>query len=55
MLRQYPRALQDLDEAIRLNPSYPNALRNRALARRAAGDVAGSAEDLAREQALLKH
>jgi Flp pilus assembly protein TadD len=43
--KDLPKALQDLDEAIRLNPNYQNAYQNRSLARKAAGDQAGSAAD----------
>lgn len=48
------RALQDYDEAIRLNPNYLNAIHNRALARKSAGDAAGAAADRQREAELSK-
>jgi hypothetical protein len=49
------RALQDYDEAIRLNPEYLNATHNRAAARRAAGDNAGADADRRREAELTKN
>jgi tetratricopeptide (TPR) repeat protein len=52
MLRQYSRALTDLDEAIRLNPQYQNAYQNRSHARKAAGDSAGSSADAMKALAL---
>ncbi len=48
------RALQDYDEAIRLNPDYLNATHNRALARKNAGDAAGAEADRKREAELSK-
>jgi lipoprotein NlpI len=39
-------ALQDLDEAIRLDPGHGRAHRNRSLARFAKGDVNGAKSDL---------
>jgi tetratricopeptide (TPR) repeat protein len=47
-------ALQDYDEAIKLNPDYLNATQNRATARRAAGDKAGSDADKKRAAELSK-
>jgi hypothetical protein len=52
MLREYTRANADLDEAIRLNPKYVNAYLNRSHARKAAGDVKGSAADATQARAL---
>ncbi|MEO8097053.1 MAG: tetratricopeptide repeat protein [Acidobacteriota bacterium] len=49
MTKDYPKAIRDLSEAIRLDPNYLNAIHNRSLARRASGDTAGSDSDHARE------
>lgn len=48
------RALQDYDEALRLNPDYLNATHNRAFARRSAGDTEGYEADRKREIELGK-
>jgi tetratricopeptide (TPR) repeat protein len=47
-LHQIDEALADCSEAIRLNSSYANAYRNRAVAKHFAGDKAGAAEDFRR-------
>lgn len=52
MLHEYARANADLDAAIRLNPKYVNAYQNRSHARRAAGDIKGSAADATQARAL---
>ena len=44
-LRNFAAAVHDFTEAIRLRPGYRNAYRNRAIARRKAGDAQGAAED----------
>ncbi len=51
-LHHYDQALADCSEAIRLNPSYANAYRNRAVAKHFAGDKAGSTEDFRRASEL---
>jgi hypothetical protein len=52
MLRDWGRALRDLDQAILLNPGYRDAYHIRAIARKASGDLAGAAADLKRCQPL---
>ena len=54
MLKEHTKALADLDEAIRLNPKYLNAYQNRARARKAVGDAAGSAADEQKVRELSK-
>jgi tetratricopeptide (TPR) repeat protein len=49
LLKDAKRAIQDYDEALRLNPDYLNATHNRAIARKAAGDIAGFEADRKRE------
>jgi tetratricopeptide (TPR) repeat protein len=53
-LKQYPEALADFDQAIRLNQSYVNAYINRSAARRAAGDHAGADADQAKARELTQ-
>ena len=45
--RDYPRAIADYSEAIRLNPQYANAYSNRGLAYEELGDHARAAADRA--------
>ncbi len=52
LIRDWPHALDDLDEAIRLDPKYVNAYHNRSVARKGAGDLAGSAADDAKVREL---
>jgi tetratricopeptide (TPR) repeat protein len=52
MLHDWARAIEDLDKAILLNPSYENAYAIRAIARRTSGDAVGAAADLKRSQQL---
>jgi tetratricopeptide (TPR) repeat protein len=40
LLRDYSHALADYDQAISLNPGYPNAIHNRDVAQRAAQNTA---------------
>lgn len=54
LAKDIKKALADYDEAIKINPDYLNALHNRAIARKAAGDKAGSDADRAREAELSK-
>jgi len=52
MLHDSARAIEDLDKAILINPSYGNAYHIRAIARRTIGDASGAAADLKRSQQL---
>ena len=52
LLHEWARAIEDENQAIRLNPKYANAYRVRAAARRSMGDVAGADADLKQAQAL---
>ncbi|SPF54815.1 hypothetical protein SBA4_6670001 [Candidatus Sulfopaludibacter sp. SbA4] len=52
MLRNYAGAIEDLTQAIRLNPKYVNAYEIRSWAKRAAGDLTGAAADLQRAKQL---
>ena len=52
LLRDWPKALKDLDEAIRIDPSYTNAYVNRVVARKGAGDPAGAEADQAKVREL---
>ena len=44
---QYDRAIQDYDQAIKLNPDHVGAFYNRSLAKKHKGDEAGAEADLA--------
>jgi tetratricopeptide (TPR) repeat protein len=50
--RQTAKAIEDFDAAIRIRPDYANAYRNRAAARRIAGDAAGAQKDAAMAEEL---
>ena len=50
----YPRAIADFDQAIRLNSTYTNAYVNRSSARRAAGDKQGADADQSKVRDLMK-
>jgi len=52
-LRKPLPAIEDFTAAIKLDPNYANAYRNRAAARKLIGDVEGAAADLAMEHKLL--
>ena len=52
MRRPLP-AIEDFTAAIKLDPKYANAYRNRGAARKLIGDEQGAAADLAMEQQLM--
>jgi tetratricopeptide (TPR) repeat protein len=49
---QNDRAIEDFDEAIRINPNRADAFNNRGLAKRAKGDSAGGDADIAKAKQL---
>jgi Flp pilus assembly protein TadD len=49
---QIERAIQDFDEAIRLNPSSANAFFSRSIAKTRKGDKAGAAADMAQARRI---
>jgi len=51
-LQNFANAIADFSDAIRLRPDYANAYRNRAIARRHAGDEQGAAADSRRAAEL---
>ena len=53
LIQNWKFALEDLNEAIRLDPNYPNAYVNRAVTRKALGDAAGAQADQAAARAIL--
>ena len=52
LAHDYKNAIADYDQAIRLNSSYLNAIKNRANARRSLGDTAGANADRAKADSL---
>ena len=54
-LKQYDMAIADFDKATELRPGYENAYSNRGAAKKAAGDKAGAAEDMAKARSLSGH
>jgi tetratricopeptide (TPR) repeat protein len=52
-LKHYKEAVADFDAALAVNPYYANAYQNRAAARKALGDKAGSDADLAKAKQIL--
>ena len=53
-LKDFKKAIQDFDEAIRLKPNYLNAVHNRALAKKNSGDTEGYNQDHELELQLNK-
>ena len=51
-LHQYEQAVADCSVAIRINPGYANAYRNRSVAKRALGDSSGARDDYRRASEL---
>lgn len=54
LTKDFKRAIQDFDEAVRLKPNYPNAVHNRSLAKKSSGDAEGYAKDRELELQLTK-
>lgn len=52
--KDYKRAIQDFDEAVRLKPNYLNAIHNRAMAKKNSGDTDGYTKDRELELQLSK-
>ncbi len=52
--KDFKKAIQDFDEAVRLKPNYLNAVHNRSLAKKNSGDVAGYDQDHQLELQLSK-
>jgi serine protease Do len=51
-LGEYQRAIQDLDEAIRLNPEYAEAYNNRGIAHGMLGNSVQAEQDFAKSKEL---
>jgi Flp pilus assembly protein TadD len=54
MLHDWGRAIEDLNRAILLNPTYGDAYKIRAVARRAIGDRAGADADSNKSRQLVR-
>lgn len=54
LAKDFKKAIQDFDEAIRLKPNYLNAVHNRALAKKNSGDTEGYNQDHELELQLNK-